>query len=279
MPIEEIKYNYHRRFGFELEFSSGIDLNQMTRVVNSIEGERVARDYRDYRGWQCKYDCSCGVELASRIMRNHQGLKKAAMVTKALEEEGARTGQSCGFHVHVDVSDLSREQKDAILAWWIKIEGFVMNSVPDHRKNNRWSQLLSTHFAADTSYSGSEIRSMMPSTRYCSLNTWSDEVRGSFEFRIAEGTIKSNVVKNWIRFLVHFVEMVKDKEMPENLNWLLPEEILKLLKLVNDPTTGTQRVYSSSMQEMRKWILERIKRYASDPADKQMACRILETIS
>jgi hypothetical protein len=300
-----------RRFGVELELNAfdgrnrpkdgnmpaGID------VVANIVGEASPESGAEVRAWEhtngnkrwvVKPDSSCGMEVVSPPRKSWRGLKDVLCVIDALSaDERVRADQRCSVHVHVEVADLTEEQIASIVAWWVKCEPVIIDAMPISRKRNRYCQLIGMNntFQHDGEYSNRNLIERVGDVKYYSFNTWAycRGARKTIEFRTVEGSgcTDAYLVKQWVRFLIHFVEVAKDFKKPNSyhepkndkdrteltpwtgLVWLDPEEVLTFLGFNNIPTSvpGHRKTLeftlSKGMEQTRNWFLARLAKYMS----------------
>lgn len=113
-------------------------------------------------------------------------------------------------------------------------------------------------------------------------------MRKTIEFRTIEGAgVKDPyLIKNWVRFLIHFVETASNLPRPAayhspkddyekhevtpwtSLLWLDPEHVLTLLGFNNIPCNipgqkPREYALSNGMQQTRNWFLARLMRHMS----------------
>jgi hypothetical protein len=269
-----LKFLYWRPFGVELELNSfdgnsilqkevpeGLPYiaNLVSKTLNTyveVRGFGHTHWYKGHGYWVLKPDNSCGMEAASPIMQGWYGLKEICRVTEAFgNDPKIEADNRCSLHVHLDVSDLTNDQIGNILNWWIKCEPVFLDSVPMSRKDNRYCEFIGMWDWIDGEYCfpASEIIRILGETKYHTANSFhlfSGE-RSSLEFRIGEGGLCKDALstKNWIRLLIHFVEVVKDI-VPESLYWLDADDVIKLL--------GFEGALSLGMQQVRNWFFTRL---------------------
>ncbi len=288
-----------RRFGVELEVNTlngivrrpdtsigeiPVGADYVALVVGSSTGEPVELQGWDHvhnnPHWVVKPDNSCGIEINSPILKGWRGLKKLMVLVEALREAGIRSDNRCSLHVHVNIADLSTRQLAAVIAYYIKCEHIFFDAMPPHRKNNRYCQLLGMTelFEHDFNLSPEEIIARVSAVKYYSMNTYHFYKGGGFgtdnhrkktiEFRIAEGTacLDPVMVKNWIRLLLHFVEITSQRTLPSRyrsgdpwtgLVWLDPRQVFQLLEFDNEDL-------SAGLKQVRSWFLSRLLKYSSN---------------
>jgi hypothetical protein len=284
---------FYRRFGVEIELntSSGI-----IRVLDSSRGDtpegatlaaslisRTLRRQVKVNGWHIthnnahwvvKPDASCGIEVCSPVLKGWRGLESVMRATAALKAAGFRADSRCSLHVHVNIADLKPRQLATVLAYYVKCEHVLFDSLPWHRKNNRYCQMigLTDQFEHDFDMDQDELIRRLASMKYFSLNayhfmkgggfTWANNRRQTIEFRVAEGDacLDPLYIKCWVRFLLHFVEMTKNAPYPKpfdearpdpraGLLWLDSPDVYKLL--------GFDRDLSAGLRQVRDWFMMR----------------------
>lgn len=284
-----------RRFGTEIELNT---LNGIIKRPDSEAGEipngadyvaclvrKASKDnvqisswdyVHNNDNWVLKHDMSCGLEINTPVFKGWYGLQKLVRVIEALAKDPKiKANHLCSLHVHVGIGDLELEQLASVIAWYIKCEHVFFDSVPSQRKNNRYCQLIgmTDWFGTDFDMDPMDIVSRISQSKYGSINAFhfvrgggfvtGNDRRQTLEFRIAENTacVDPYFTKNWIRLLLHFIEVTKDRRLPRpyslgnqmsGLSWLDFQEVYKLLKFDQELSPG--------MQQVRQWFMDRITR-------------------
>lgn len=268
--LEVLKFRPQRTFGVELEWGRGLSRARMKTVIQSFPNERaIATGYQHNSNpelWYCKTDSSCGYEVASRVLGSMDSIQKTLEDLKRLEEvhlalynAGARTTTSCGMHVHLGLNDLDNGQFYRFLSYWVKFEKFILDMMPNRRKSNHYCATHSIDFSPNENYRSERVLGSFNGRRAVNIGGWIR--RRCIEIRLAEGTNDPRNSKNWVRFLLHFVDQVKNLPDPDNVNWVGLQKGLEILSLYSP---GDQPiVLSPALSEMRHWILARTKSYAN----------------
>ena len=285
----------YRRFGAEIELNTldgktrrpdtelgeiplGADL--LAQSIHSAICDVVEIHPWDYyhnnTSWIIKHDTSCGMEVNSPVLKGWRGLEKLMRVVESISESGLSADKRCSLHIHVNIADLTKEQLAAVIAYYIKCEHVIFDSFPDHRKNNRYCQLLGMTdlFQHNHMPEPDELINAVSGTKYYSMNAYHfvkgggftsrNSRRKSVEFRLAEnrGCIDPFFVKNWVRFLIHFFDVASELPVPHNyrdgdpwsgLLWLDPKDVFKLLKFDNE------HLLSEGLKQVRGWFVNRLK--------------------
>lgn len=288
----------NRKFGVEIELNtfdglikkldrdkgeipSGSDVIALlikNTVRQNVEIQSWDHNYNnDY--WIVKPDSSCGIEVCTPVFKGWTGLQSVIKVVEAFRSKNISADDRCSFHVHVNISDLNEQQLGSVIAWYIKCEHVLMDAVPASRKVNRYCQMLgmTNLFSTDSSLSPSFLINSISNVKYYSLNAYHFVKGGGFshhnsrkktiEFRIGENNMCTDgeSVKNWIRLLLHFVDVAKDTPIPQRyekgnslsgLLWMEPHEVFSFLKF-NEPC-------SDGFDQVKKWFIKRIMKNGFD---------------
>jgi len=310
---EHISFQSNRRFGIELELNAfdgrnrpdgrdrPLGIEHVAEIVANAVPE-VGSEIRPWEHshrivkWHIKPDASCGMEVVSPPLKGWAGLKDCLSVVKGLrDDEKVKADQRCSVHVHIDVSDLSETQVANVIRWWIKSEAVILDAMPLERKRNRYCQFIGMNnmFQHNVDYSDKDVIQRCGDLKYYSVNAYwyvnGGDGRRTIEFRTIEaaGCKDPYLVKNWVRFLVHFVERTAtlknpgpyrepktDKERYEvtpwtSLVWLDPSHVLTLLGFNNVPCripgqkVAKEYTLSNGMQQTRNWFICRLMNFMS----------------
>lgn len=291
-----------RRFGVEIEINTPTGIIQrpnaskgeiahgsesVARIVKSVTGKCVRilsyKEVSNNNYWIVKPDNSCGIEINSPVLKGWSGLSTLMRVVDNLAKKyHPLPDERCSFHVHVNISDLTREQLASVIAWYIKCEHLFFDAMLPHRKNNRYCQLIgSSDLFNSRTYdvlNPDDIINRMGISKYMSFNAFHFSNGGGFsgihtrkktvEFRIMgnDGCCDPWVVKNWVRLLLHFVDTTKNLPLPKPykkgdsmsyLLWLNPRDVLYNVLLFNKPL-------SPGMKQVFYWFMQRIYHYGYD---------------
>lgn len=310
--VQPLSFQSTRKFGMELEINSFDGENRppkgqrpkgieyVAQLVNDtvpdVGCEIRGYEHSDAPKWIIKPDSSCGMEVVSPPSKGWPGLKRALQVADALSRDPqVQVDKRCSVHVHIDVSDMTEAQLAAITAWYIKCEPVFIDAMPMERKRNRYCQFIGMNgtFQHNQKYSDRDIITRCGDVKYYSMTTvnWVNGTRKTIEFRPIEGLgVKDPyLIKNWVRLLIHFVEMTSQMDRPmeyhepkteqektdltpwTSLLWLDPEHVLSLLGFNNIPVTipGQKNIISkeyslsNGLQQTRNWFLARLQKNMS----------------
>lgn len=288
----------YRRFGAELELNTpnGVVIRPNASDRQIAKGsdlvahivQKACEDTVHIIGWDHVYnnnkwivkpDNSCGIEINTPVLKGWVGLKSLMKVSEALGRLYNKADERCSLHVHVNISDLTKAQLAAVIAYYIKCEHVFFDSMPNSRKNNRYCQLigLTDNFDDTFDMHPTELITRVSDMKYYSLNAFhfvrggmfaiNNDRKKTIEFRIAEnkGCIDPMYIKNWIRLILHFVETTKELPVPKpyqagnpwtGLAWLDPRDVMKVLRFDQELSPG--------LTQVRDWFFERIKDHGYD---------------
>ena len=290
MSDDYLGFDYSRRFGVEIELNS---LDGRSRPL--VRGNPVGSDYvanlisrslsktveiakwhhtHNNEFWIVKPDSSCGIEVCSPVSKGWKGLKDICRVVEGFSnDELIVADERCSLHVHVEVADLSERELASVLYYWIKCEPVFLDSVPHERKSNRYCQFigLTDLIEHDAEMSPSLLISRLGNVKYYSLNTYhlKKGKRETIEFRIIgnSGCLDPFLIKNWVRLIVHFINVTSKMGIPghyvegdpwSSFLWLDAKDVFRLLGFWDSNKTLTEGV-----KQTRDWFLARLKKNGS----------------
>lgn len=229
------------RFGIELEFySDRLDNAQLCNALKAQgfdvrpgEPKCKAKPYwRLTEDGSIDYDASADptdyvsnqfydYELVSPILdtTNPENIKTVRRIALALQALGCRVNSTCGFHVHVDASELTVEDVKSVFLRYNDFEKKIDNMFTPNRRGNKnefcqMLGLLAWNREAKTKEELIPKRSPFGTDmyRYFKVNLQSLHTHGTIEFRQHQGTINSQTIINWVLFVTQFVEASKVKQ-------------------------------------------------------------------
>ena len=189
-----------RKFGVELETSSCDD-------YQDIQGETV---------FGCKEDGSItGKEFISPILYGDEGLDAIRAFCKLAR--GFDVDKNCGFHVHINVRDLTVSQLKAVAYAYHKTAEAWNSFVPSSRRTNYYCKRHSwkpenlarieteeewSNFISDSDDGAGD--------RYHWVNLASYRRHRTVEIRVHSATLAPDKICNWVKAHTRFVDAVKD---------------------------------------------------------------------
>lgn len=236
------------------EIAIGPDCNTPQAFPDFIECERNMDEEpcEDERCRRCniideeemsgEWPGSHSAEIVSPILTygNASDWQQLTKVIDALDDAGARVNRRCGFHVHVDVRDLSMKQLADVVNTYLNISWLFDQLLDRSRRNNFNCRHL-------TNEQRQELNDMLvrqgvtpegDSFRYTSINVSAYLRQGTIEFRQHQGTLDFEKMKNWIHLCVGMVQAAGENRLSSQPDSPDPEYgILSILdQMVDGPT-------------------------------------------
>ena len=243
-----------RSFGVEMEVNNNFRKKKVADILRSVTPKQTCvtgyvQSQRN-RYWHIKEDSSCGIvgpgsdwgwEIASYKASGIKDLLHICHIADVMRVEGVQVNENCGLHVHVGIEDFSLTDVGLLIAIWLRIESYILQSVPDHRIDNEFcyplfKQLVEERSAnfeqcveslrngldiwhffkpEDLSLFGNAYKSVtMNMVNYARSMQYKTFNRKTVEFRFPEGTLSGFEIKNWVRLFVNFVQNCKDYLIP-----------------------------------------------------------------
>lgn len=296
--IKFINFHSHRKFGVELEVNQKIKPAELVKAIRAADPEHEVNQSSTYQQdygnkyWHVKFDRSCGDikdqggwEVASYVAAGFKDIEKMYKVTEAIRNVGATVNDECGVHVHAEARDLKENQVATIVAYWIKMESVILDSLPKHRRNNKYCKPMSKmikstkisslpNFWHEISPKDFGNTGRRVALNLCNYTNYSPQ-RKTIELRLPEGTVDGNEVKNWIRFYLHLIDSTKKLEFPANLEYLSLKESLTMMGLHGlDPFV----ILSKGLRDTKIWFLKRILKNSTNKVYRNDAQEILSNV-
>jgi len=182
-----------RKFGVELETSECPDHAELFN--NTI--------------WGCKTDCSIsGMEFVSPILYGDQGLEEIETLCES--GQGWKIHRTCGYHVHLDVTNEDWRALRSIAYAYHKTYSLWCHFVSDYRCTN--------HMCAAPSYSVEDILDISNAEdwdyfvaardRFEFVNWRAYLVHGTIEIRIHDASLNAEEICNWVKCHARFIDFV-----------------------------------------------------------------------
>jgi hypothetical protein len=211
-----------RKFGVELEMVGPRGVNAIETAVQLLSDANIPCRHSQYSGraydrWQAKPDGSIqpydrAAEIVSRIMpaaeSSYDELRRAVDV---LDAAGFGVNRTCGFHVHLNVSDLPMTTRRLIVLRYASLQAQINDMMPPSRRNNGYCQAVPEETVRALALAIDTNGRVPPIGRGVTNVAWMDDSQGQnarIEFRQAAGTCNADKVIGWVRFLQEMVEEV-----------------------------------------------------------------------
>jgi hypothetical protein len=190
-----------RRYGVEFEVS---DANGYA----DLEGKTV---------FGCKGDGSVsgdGCEFVSPILEGDAGLEAIDNFLNFAESRKWGADESCGFHLHIDVTDLTAVQKKRIAIAYRLTQDMWLAMVPRRRRTGGYSTKMRLSAEEMENESWYDISGNASRYEWCNITGR----HGTIEIRLHHGTLDRKEIKNWIVAHLRFVAAVV--EMSDSEAWV-----------------------------------------------------------
>ena len=289
---EKITFEPLHRFGVEIEVNSFDMRNRphptgqeslpegihyLGYLIQKNVEERVLitkwANNHDNNYWVVKPDSSCGMEVCSPVLKGWMGVKKIAKIVRVLDDdEMVISDNRCSFHVHVDVSNFSSTQINAIFSWWIKCEAVFMDAMSSSRKVNQYCRLIAhTDVIKDVStlLSTNDLIERLGTSKYYSLNSFHlyNNKRKTVEFRIMDNQCCKDpeMAFNWTALILLFVNKVVNLGLPEAYTknkpltgycWLDPLDVFGILGFLRKE----DQLLETNLLGVRNWFLSALSK-------------------
>jgi hypothetical protein len=201
-----------RTFGIELEYADASDC--------ASRNENNGSYY-----FECKEDGSlrgeCCAEFASPILCGDLGLE--AIRDFADCAEYTDPNNTCGFHCHVGLDDLTDNQKARLARLLSKVEKVARMFVPPSRSNNDYCSNWLNCADADENVGFYEVRN---SHRYSAFNF---SGKGTLEIRLHHSTKCADEMVKWVKLWCAVVDYVADCDKLSGWDGLTDQAIFNKL--------------------------------------------------
>lgn len=211
-----------RKFGIELETSSesAAILDGAVSLANASgvdirDMHRYTHEHTPY--WHITTDSSIsgpyGREIVSPAFDTEAGYDQVYTLCNILNTMGVKVNDSCGYHVHLDVSDLTAKQFARIVKFYQVYETEIDKLHQRSRRGNNRHWCKSLEGFRFNPENVSSIRDLASSVfhgdRYLKVNTQAYLAHGTIEFRQHGATIDPLKIVYWIKFCARVVEYAK----------------------------------------------------------------------
>jgi hypothetical protein len=140
-----------------------------------------------------------------------------------LNSLGAYVNKSCGLHVHFDLRETTKEQREEIYGKLYHSLTLIKSIVPKTRRENHFCKINTENKPA---YTGS---------RYQAINSSAYLRHRTFEIRLFNGTINASKILNWIKLLQSIINGKSILRCPKSFEtaktyWNLSEDLIAWCK-------------------------------------------------
>jgi hypothetical protein len=265
----EIKFDFTRKFGVEIEFNEmAVSKSQLASLIRAkgIECREEGYNHSTRSHWKIITDSSCGLELVSPPMIGQDGFNQIEIVCQVLNEVGAKVDKRCGLHVHHDASDLTINNFKNLYKIYSKYENGIDYLQPESRRknNNTYCYSISANDLAliekaTTIYQ--IANDILSGKRFYKLNVQSYLRHGTVEFRQHSGTTDAQKIINWV-MLTNLIVVKSFEKIPSTkLNteekhvWYYMKKMLGLYYTEDANKIQLRKFFDSRYKTLNKNIL------------------------
>lgn len=303
--MQHRKFNTLRPFGIEIEIGREVPRQSIVEHIQKNTRRHIRSSYYhpsiNNSFWDVKLDASCGAKFIKGVneggyeITSYKGsgvndlihISKVIASTKKIK---VKTNENCGFHIHVDISDFSLDDVGILINNWLCVEYLMFYMVPWRRKFNKYCSKISSSYKSSkdcitpedywnsykpstTSLNNSDRRFSINLVNYYRAITLKSFKRKTIEFRFPESTLVEKNIKNWTRFLIHFVETVKSRNKIFDIDYV--DSLECFLEFVG-LEKSSQIILSEGLEETRDWVLRRLRRFSCVSELKRQANNLLK---
>jgi len=211
-----------RKFGVELEVVGGmVGAYTLAQALTAagVRTETQGYNHSTSNVWKIVPDGSLSgrnaFELVSPPMVfGEESVATLRTVCGVLNNLGVKVNTSCGFHVHVDASDLNAAHMKNLVAMFCRFEPVMDALVPAARRSSEWARSNAARLGRtdadrvaviEAAANTSVLRALHNNNRYQKLNLEALGRHGTVEFRQAAGTTNADKVVGWVAMCVGLV--------------------------------------------------------------------------
>lgn len=204
-----------RNFGIELEFvSPRLTIHRMAEIIEDETGQsiKVCGYYDKTNKWRLKSDSSIsginGMEFVTPILKSQEDLDKVKTIAQVIEKHGGKINRSCGFHVHIDVTDSGEKPLRRLMKYLLKYENGIKNLISESRRHNSYCTSARSYIGHDSLWKSfleldnKSTRKLIRGSAFRERNgKWNFQnywEHGSFENRAHQGTLNAEKIQKWV---------------------------------------------------------------------------------
>jgi hypothetical protein len=202
--------------GANVESSASSELRSLRRFGIELEISR-AHPFRELQGqtvFGAKGDGSVngdGREFVSPILQGDDGLQSVRNFLAYANAHNWHADASCGYHLHIDVRDLTGLQKRKIAYAYALTQDVWFAFVNSHRNNSHWCgkfRMTAADVERITEPRGRGFRHVRGHMTRGSWAVCCGTRHGTFEIRLHQGTLVEAEVINWVKLHTWFADYV-----------------------------------------------------------------------
>lgn len=250
-PIVEEKFENGDSKGLEIPSEMTIGMELESETLKSIR--KYIMNKRKVCDWSVKEDGSLAdekdVELVSPILHNNaKDIGKIEHICNSMKRLGLYTTERCGLHIHVgaDFFDGNEKAWEKFILIWNECEKIIykMSNPPRqlprkgilqyaNGRHNEIENIYNSESQTDKDDKLKYMRYKLQGNRYVGLNldNVGDEEKNTIEFRIFNGTLEPEVIKEDIKLCGSIMLAGFDLALIDDPTYFTPDEAKEKKKI------------------------------------------------
>lgn len=277
-------FDEKREFGIEFEgFGlSGLEIVELLgqEKIWAYCGDGFTKSNKWVLGKDSTIKHTYPIEIMSPILSGSKGLSVVERVCGVLSRTDLKTDESCGFHVHWNVSDFTGRSTINLLRLYGKYEKILDRFFNETRRRDcnkhcrslvkqggiSWIYDLNKEFYFQAYQIAKEFErtqelentTSSPSARHHKVNICAINKYGTVEFRQHHGTFDFQEIKNWIIFSQQLINRARDTMVGDGVaTW---DSLIRTLGLSEGQLRESMwREDKKYLREAREFYKEKIR--------------------
>lgn len=269
-----------RKFGIELEFY--YPRETANDIIEALPIEIGVTDDGSLE--------SCGMEIQTPIASGLAGEKLVKTACRILNTANCRVNGDCGFHLHLDASDLIPADENnspsgefhlnALMAFYLVFEDVILSFLPESRRKNRYCKPLKLNYYLQelmNAWSQKSVERLWyrvkeddtiadikkdhhHPTRYSGINFHSLFCDNNLEIRYHSGTLNADKILNWIalhQLILDYIKKIDYQIIVNKAPYILElkEKTKLFFELIHAPA------------QLKKFYHDRIKNFSKEKVE------------
>jgi len=153
-----------------------------------------------------------GKEFFSAILNGNKGMEAVDCITGFADDNNWKCDSSCGYHLHLDMSDESAEGLKGIALAYQMTYNVWVEFIKQGRKNSSYCSGTydGIDWIKDLTSCDEWLRMSRNTSRYHWVNWAAYSRHSTLEVRMHEGTVDGRKVRNWVRAHTTFADWASE---------------------------------------------------------------------
>jgi hypothetical protein len=224
-PSRKRLSKYWRKFGIEFESSTPYDetlliakdaFKKVYGKLSKLHASNSRYKSNSKSRWDLKAEVSTECELTTPIS-TIDDLPKICQLAAELQKAGIKTTRNDGVHIHMQAGKYKGSfRRYKIILAWLQIEITMRKCFPRHRCFNFQCESINRAMVRYVDRRVIRNKIFRIKSIFDTANDNADEHqsdlsleyyddRGTVEFRLCEGTFDPYIIRNWVKFYMHFL--------------------------------------------------------------------------